>query len=204
MKITERMSWEELARWYQSEHGETVHPQTLRRALIRDGVILMTNERASRQVQLAMDTIWDKVDILRLITYAFNGKFTEWSMIYEKVMQTYVDDEASVTIEEITRMDGLWNDLTSFFMRALSLMRELKGGGGSIPELEILIRSTGAVAGVESGGSDNKVEMSSILEEVSRKTKAMLEGVHEHHKEEGHGFYRMIDEEEEDLLEVDK
>jgi hypothetical protein len=204
MKMTEQLTWAELAEWYEEEYGESVHPQTLRQALIRDGSVLRIHERASKQVRHALEHVWDQVDILRLITFAFNGKFTEWSLIYEKVMQSYVDEQTFVTDEQVQRMDVLWNDLTSFFMRALEVMKDLKGGNAAIPELEILLRSSSATVGitVEDGALNSQV-LTDLIASVAEKTAKMLDGVHSKHRKEGHGFYRTIDAAEEDLMEVD-
>ena len=206
MKIIERLSWEDLAAWYEDHTGDSIHPQTLRNSLVRDGAVLLLNQRASNKVTEAMANVWDKVDIIKLIGYSFNGRFTEWSLLYERALASYLDQEIVMTEADVARMDGLWNGLTGFFLQALSLMREIKGGDVAVPGLEALLNSASVALNAlptVDGESLNPGSMAALIEQVSSSTKAMLEGVNDKHREEARGRFRRIEDEEEDLMEVD-
>lgn len=205
VKLTEQMTWPELAAFYEEEYGDSIHPNTIKRALLRDAPSLVLHERVSTQVKEAIEGVWDQVDILRLIMYAFNGRFTEWSILYERNLSSYVDESKPMSAEQRNRMDGLWGDLVSFFMRALTIMKELKTTDAPVPEFELLIK---ARTTIETTGADaHEVTMAAIkdmMSDVDIKTASMLENLHLKHREEGKGFYRQIpDNEDYDLMEVD-
>jgi hypothetical protein len=212
VKITEQLSWPAMAEWYEEEYGESINHKTLRQSVLRDAPTLLVHDRVSKQVRHAVENIWDQVDILRLIMYAFNGKFTEWSLYHERCLSAHINDNVRFTSEDKLRMDALWADLVAFFMRALTLMRELKTLDIPVPEFEMLIRANANVAGEmtrEAASAEGELSPGGIrqlIEAVGTQTRIMLDGVHAKHREEGRGYYRRIPEPEEDdynLMEVD-
>ena len=172
---------------------------------MRENPQLLIHERVSKKVKQAIENVWDQVDILRLIMYAFNGRFTEWSLLHEQSLRSYMDEDAPRFKEEDkNRMDGLWGDMTSFFMRALTIMREMNTDPG--PEFELLIKGGSRVTAEGVSMEDGRLTPAKIQElvgEVAAQTQEMLENVHSEHQRNGRGYYRQINEPEEDLMEVD-
>ncbi len=211
VKIAEQLSWADLAEWYTSEYGEEISDQTIRRAIMKDAPMLLVPERVSRKVKKAIDTVWDQVDIMRLIMFGLQGRFTEWSMLYEKMIRCSVDEEAdeAFTDAERDRMDILWDGISSFFLRAMTIMRDLRAADVAVPELEMLVRVNAPTA--ETGQVEGRVTMGALNEvvaQVAEQTKGMMEALHARHKEEGRGYYRQLpepeDDENYDLLEIDE
>ncbi len=207
VKITEQLSWAALADWYEEQYGEKLHPTTLRRSVMRESPQLLIHERVSKQVKTAIENVWDKVDILRLIMYAFNGRFTEWNILHDQSLRAYMDEEAEpFPTQDKDRMDMLWADMQGFFMRALTVMRDMGVGGGGVAEFELLIKGGSGGVSVDAVGESGRLTPDKIRElvgEVAGKTQEMLENMHTEHQRNGRGYYRQIQEPEEDLMEVD-
>ncbi len=209
VKITEQLSWPALAEWYEDEYKEPIHHTTLRRSVMRDAPTLLIHERVSKRVKFAIENIWDQVDILRLVMYMFNGCFAEWGLLHEKSLMSYMDEGTLFTDEEKKRMDGLRADMMSFFMRALTVMRDLKSVDAPTPEFELLLHANakGPAAASDNAEVEGQLTPTSITEMVAlvaQKTQEMLDGVHNRHRESGSGFYRQLpDDDEYDLMEVD-
>jgi hypothetical protein len=214
VRMTERLSWPDLAAYYLETYGEEIHFTTIKRALMNNASTWLVPERVNKAVKLHIENIWEKVDLLQLVTVAFQAKFTEWYQYYEKMVQSWleevnVDPEQRRTTkvfteEERKRMDKLWEDLISFFFRMANIMRELKAPGSGPSSLEMLLaKISGQVSGslqgehalVEPAAGGLTVEaIALVMKQVSDSTKSMLEGVHARHQLGGRGFYRQIPE----------
>lgn len=211
IKLTEQLSWPQLAERYTELTDETVDWKTIRRAIMKDAPLKMVPERISRQMKEAITQLWDSIDVMKLILYGVNARFTEWSLLNDQMLRATLDDVSSEDTEikftsmDQARMDFLWNDLQGFFFKALAMMKEMKTEETEVGR--VLMRATMSSVQVTMEGDAQGVEgmtptsLEQIFEMVSGQTQEAMDGINEHHRLEGRGHYRVLEAEEEDLLE---
>lgn len=202
IKVTDQLSWAQLAEWYENEYGEHIGGETIRQAILKDAPMLLVPGMVSKKVKLAIDTIWERVDLMRIIMFMVNARFTEWSQLYEKMMRASLEDSdepnaIKFSPEEQFRMDDLYNGVVSFFLRALDAMKELSQGNMALPELGSLLILSNSPKGE---GVDDNVDsgIGELIQRVSIETQTMLIDINERHRAAGRGAYRVINDDEDE------
>lgn len=214
IKLEEQCSWRDLVTHYEElTGGETLDWKTLRKILMRDAPTAFIPQRVSARVREAIENTWNDVDAMQLVMYALNQRFSEWSLLNQKMLRSYVDEGAErdedvprFSVKDRERMDQLWNDIMGFFFRAASLMKELNADDH--PVFNILVNGDGpAAVGVRSttskDGLNEAQSIEAIVAQVGEQTQEALQGILESHRTEQRGLYRPIPDLEEDLLEDD-
>ncbi len=213
VKAVEQLSWEQLAEWYENEYNESISGETIRQAVLKDAPMLIIPGLVSKKVKLAIDTIWEQVDLMRIIMFMVNARFTEWSQLYEKMIRSSLEDLNTpgaivFSPEEQFRMDDLYNGVVSFFLRALDAMKDLSQANVALPELGGLMIWSNSSKKEEELGGDFSSGMSELLQKVTVETQTMLTSIQEKHRIAGRGSYRVIndgdDSDEVDAIEVDE
>ncbi len=203
IKTTEQLSWKELAEWYTDEYDEPIHGETIRTAILRDAPMSLIPGVVSKKVKAAIDDIWEQVDMMRIIMFMVNARFTEWSQLYEKMIRASVEgaevpEALKFTPEDQFRMDELYNGTVSFFMRALDAMKTLRQGDTAMRELGgLLIWTKPSDSGPNpAGGAPDG--MTDLIQRASDTTQSMMQSIQEKHRQDGRGHYRTFAEEEDE------
>ena len=186
-KLGEQLTWDELTERYKELTGKSVAYNALKGAMLRDAPARLVPGRVGARIRETVERLWDNVDTMQLMLYMVNGTFIEWTLMHDRRVRHLIDDNEKWTERDQTRLDDLWAQLTGFFFRLSTLMKETSPE--SMPAFGLLIRAEGNVE-VSSSNGDIKVIVERALAEVGDKTRLMLEGVNNKHREEGRGHYR--------------
>ncbi len=203
-KLEEQFTWEEVAELYKElSGGDTMDWRTIRKIIMKDAPQYFIPKRVSGQVRRAIEDAWEGVDVVQLIMYALNARFTEWSLLNERKMKALIDGSegpSQFSLMDQDRFDKLWNDLMSFFFRATEAMRDLNPAQS--PIINILNGTPGSVS-VTSGKAEESemVVIEQLVQRVGKDTEEAMATIMDQHRAQGIGMSRTIPDMEEDLLE---
>ncbi|KKK76621.1 hypothetical protein LCGC14_2861800, partial [marine sediment metagenome] len=188
-KLGEQLSWDELTERYEELTGKHVAHNSLKSAMLRDAPARLVPGRVGARIRETVELLWENVDTMQLMLYMVNGTFIEWTLMHDRRVRHLIDDEVGWAEKDQERLDRLWAQLTGFFFQLSSLMKETSPD--SMPSFGLLIQAGGKVeVSAAAAGGDIKVIVEQALAEVGDKTRLMLEGVNNKHREEGRGHYR--------------
>ncbi len=207
IKLSEQIPWKEMPTVYAELTGDTHDWKTIRRAMLRDADELIP-ERVNRRVKETVARLNDQTDMVQMILIMLRSRFSEWILLNERRLQAALDDpdaageRVKFGMQEIQRMDEIWNDTQGFFFRISTLMRDLHVDGGAMLQALMPLTPEAIIEG-EAPKELQVGSMEEMLEKVQAKTTNMMEGISQRHKDERRGHSRELPALEEDLVEDD-
>ncbi len=196
-KQIEQMSWKDLPARYEELTGDTADWRTLKGYVIDSMGGELLPARVSKITEAAIRQAFEDANAVTLAMRVLWGTYEEWNILYSRHLRSMAiaeedvsEDDTKTVIrlkpEEILRMDSLRHDITSFFFTGITMMKNADESTGLLQQafgLGATAAAAGAIVGAEKVGN-------ALAETAAETTKALLEDLHERHREEGIGHFR--------------
>ncbi len=205
LRTQDLLTWKELAEWYEEQFGEPIDGTTIKRAILRDAPINLVPAQVDAQVKVAIEKVKETLDLLRMIMFMIQARFTEWidihnTMIRVKIANAVLEEgEEEVVFKEQVRMDFLHDNITAFFLRYHETMKQLQPLISSNTSGLMVWGGGGNVALPEGSVGAEEQSIDALVKSMAEKTQGMMEVISASHQLTGRGEFREVEVEEADF-----